>query len=156
MAAAMPRNTPHGEERGGDLLQPQPGRAQRARDHVAEHRQREHEDAHAAQDHQHGLQPVERLPFQVAVALQDQRAEIGHLRDQRVIGRAESKTRRRAALRRATLRPRESCYFTSRTSFRILTACGPSSTASWSWIGCRGLHEAGLVDVFDDLSRPWP
>ena len=42
------------------------------------HRQREHEDAHAAEDHQHGLEPVERLPFQVAMALQDQRAEIGH------------------------------------------------------------------------------
>ena len=67
-----------GEERRRDLLQPQPGRAERARDDVAEHRQREHEDADAAQDHQHGLEPVERLPLQVAVALQDQRAEIGH------------------------------------------------------------------------------
>jgi hypothetical protein len=71
---------PPSEERGGDLLQPQPRRANRARDHVAEHRQREHEDAHAAQDHQRRFQPVEHLPLEVAVALQYQCAEIGHLR----------------------------------------------------------------------------
>ena len=82
------------EKSGGDLLQPQPRRAQRAGDDVTEHRQREHEDAHAAQDHQYRFQLVERLPLEVAVTLQDQRAEVGH-RDGN--GNGGSDTCRRAA-----------------------------------------------------------
>src|SRR5438045_1060543 len=45
---------------------------------------------------------------------------------------------------RASARRRWSAYFTSRTSFKSFTACGPSSAASWSWIGCAALMNPAL------------
>ena len=68
------------EQRGGDLLQPQPGMADGAGDDVAGDRQREAEAQHAAQDHQHQFEPVERSPFQVMLALQHQFVGDGHQR----------------------------------------------------------------------------
>jgi hypothetical protein len=66
------------EEGGRHLLQPQPGRAERSRHDVEEHRQREHGDADPAQDHEQRLEPVEGAPLELAMALQDQGAEVGH------------------------------------------------------------------------------
>src|SRR6185369_913162 len=129
-----------GEEGRRHLLQPQPGPAGGACQHVAEHRQREHEDADAAADHQRGLQLVERRPLQVAVTVQDQRAEVAH-RWPAVIGARVSDWRRR---RRAPVRTTIVDYLMSRTSLRMRTACGPSSAASWSWIGAAALMKPDL------------
>ena len=131
-----------GEEGGGHLLQPQPRRADRAGDHVEEDRQREHRDADAAQHHQGRFDRVERLPLQMAVALQDQGAKVGHsgLRELRRgagcgAGRQRTRDRRHDGA---------DGYLTSRTSLSSLTACGPSSAASWSWIGCAALMKPDL------------
>ncbi len=60
------------EHRGGGFLQPQPGMADGAGDDVGGDRHRKAEAEDAAQDHQHGLEPVERPPFQMTLPLQHQ------------------------------------------------------------------------------------
>src|SRR5262249_23233664 len=119
-------------ERRSDLLQPQPRRADGARNDVAEHRQREHGDADAAEDHQHRLERVERLPLQAPVALQDQGAHVGH---GVFLSREMNAQQVRRKRSRASVRAGSIAYFTSRTSCSSFTACGPSSLASWSWTG---------------------
>src|SRR6266478_1814638 len=66
------------EQRGSDLLQPQPGMAEGPRDDVSRHRQRETEAQHATEDHQDQFEPVERSPFQVTLPLQHQFVGDGH------------------------------------------------------------------------------
>ena len=115
------------EEGRGRLLQPQPRVTDRPRDHVAEH-----VTVKPLMHTPHRIisrPPADpATPLQVAVPLEDERSACAKS--------VTLATRRRAAL-----------YFTARTSPRILTALGPRSLASWSWMGLRGLHEAGLVDV---------
>ena len=74
------------EERGGRLLQPQPGMTDGPRDDVAGHKQREAETQHAANDHQCQFEPVERLPFQMTLPLQHQFVGDGHRRNLRRAG----------------------------------------------------------------------
>ena len=82
------------EQRGGDLLQPQPGMADGARDDVGRHRQREAETQHAAQHHQDQFEPVERPPFQVMLPLQHQFVGDGHAQVPRRRGSTLSSSRR--------------------------------------------------------------
>ena len=118
-----------GEEARGDQLQPQPGRAELARHDVEEDRKREPGDGDAAEHHQDMLQRVQRLPFQMAMALDDERRLGQVLRQPRD---ASHGRRRFRATARTTSRDR---LLHVADEFRIFTACGPSSLASWSWIG---------------------
>src|ERR1700757_4858125 len=66
------------EEGRGDLLQPQPGVTERARDNVEHYREREAEAQDSAQYHQRDCEPVERPPFQMTLPLQHQFVGDGH------------------------------------------------------------------------------
>ena len=66
------------EEGAGHLLQPEPGMADRAREHIAEHRDSEPSQSNAAHDHRDGFDDVEGGPLEVALRGQDQRAGRAH------------------------------------------------------------------------------
>src|SRR5215208_6315903 len=126
-----------GEEAGRDLLQPKPGPADLAGADVAKHREREADDAGPAGEVEERLDPVERRPFQVPLA----RADEGR----RQQGRTAVQLEGRVPGGRRLSRPRSGrAHLMLRTSPRIFSACGPSSLASWSWIGCAALMKPVL------------
>src|SRR5215212_9079425 len=126
-----------GEEAGRDLLQPEPGPADLAGADVAQHREREPDDAGPAGEVERRLHAIEPRPFQVPLARADERR-----RQQR---RAAVQLEGRVPGGRRLSRPGAGrAHLMLRTSPRIFSACGPSSFASWSWIGCAALMKPAL------------
>src|SRR5689334_18524843 len=106
------------DEKGGrDLLQPQPGMTDGAREDVERDRSGEAEQRDPAQDHQKLLERIESRPFEVALPLQHE-----------LFGELHLSVVRSA---RADLRPVLKRYLMDEISRSIRSACGPSCLASF-------------------------
>src|SRR5262245_7771774 len=128
-----------GKEARGGKLQPEDRNTCRARHDIEEHRKGESCDGNSAQYHQDMLERIQHPPFQMAVA-RDHERQVGQELPQTSGG-----MRWAAAIsRRRPGRKLRLDHLTLRTSSRIFTACGPSSLASWSWIGLAAVMKPDL------------